>query len=453
MTEPRQFPTGFLWGVSTSAYQIEGSTVADDRGMGIWDEFTDIPGAIEDGSTAEVACDGYRRALDDVDLLREIGAGGYRFSLSWPRIQPDGTGPGLAAGLDHYDRLIDALLAAGIRPFPTLYHWDLPSALQRVGGWEVRDTAGRFADFAGIAAVRYADRVPDWITINEPWIIALCGHRLGLHAPGHADLAESVRVGHHLLLAHGQARAAIRAVHPTSRAGVAFNLLPCYPATASAEDAAAALGSDGYVNRWYLDPVAGRGYPVDMVEIYARAGVRMDMVAEGDMDAIASGFDFLGLNYYSRRIMSVSTAESDPFGWSVLPPPGGSPVSDLDTEIAPWCLRDLLLRLEREYGSPPVYITENGVAYHEAPSPDGAVHDRRRIEFLRGHLSAVAEAVAQGANVRGYFHWSLMDNWEWALGYAPRFGLVYVDYPTGRRTIKDSGRFYAQVIAAGELRA
>jgi beta-glucosidase len=452
MTTAEQFPDDFVFGVSTSAYQIEGSVDADGRGRCIWDDFAALPGKIEDGSTADVACDGYRRALADVALLRELGVGGYRFSLAWPRIQPDGTGPGLAAGLDHYDRLIDALLAAGITPFPTLYHWDLPSALQQQGGWGNRDTAARFADFAELVAGRYADRVPDWITINEPWIIALCGHRLGLHAPGHADLSESVRVGHHLLLAHGLAHAAIRGVDPSRRVGITLNLLPCYPATDSEQDAAATWGSDGYVNRWYLDPVAGRGYPADMVQHYGRAGVAMDVVAAGDMDIIGTGFDFLGVNYYTRRIMSGSAPEPDPYGWKVLAPPADAPITDIGSEIVPWALRDLLLRLEHEYGSPPVYITENGAAYREDAGPDGVVHDSRRIDFLRGHLGAVAEAIAAGANVRGYYHWSFLDNWEWALGYPPRFGLVRVDYPTGRRTVKDAGRYYASVIAERRVR-
>ncbi len=441
------FPDDFLFGVSTSAYQIEGSLDADGRGRCIWDDFATRPGAIEDGSTAATACDGYRRALDDVTLLRDLGVDAYRFSLAWPRIQPDGTGPGLPAGLDHYDRLIDALLAAGIRPLPTLYHWDLPSALQRTGGWANRDTARRFADFAAVAAARYADRVPEWITINEPWIIALCGHRLGLHAPGHADLAESVRVNHHLLLAHGLAHQAIRATHPARRVGITLNLIPNEPHTDSAEDAAATWGSDGYVNRWYLDPLAGRGYPVDMVEHYAGAGAPMDMVADGDMRAIATGFDFLGINYYTRRIMSGSGPDRDPFGWKVMPPPPGADVSDIGAENVPRSLTDLLLRVDRDYGSPPIYITENGAAYHEQPSADGIVHDEARIGYLRGHLAAVADAIEQGANVRGYFCWSFLDNWEWAMGYPPRFGLVHVDYATGRRTVKDSGRFYASVVA------
>jgi beta-glucosidase len=442
------FPDGFLFGVSTSAYQIEGSLDADGRGRCIWDDFAELPGAIEDGSTAAVACDGYRRALDDVALLSEIGVGAYRFSIGWPRIQPDGTGQALAAGLDHYDRLIDVLLAAGIRPLPTLYHWDLPSALQRSGGWDNRETAKRFADFAGLVAARYRDRVQEWITINEPWIIALCGHRLGLHAPGHIDLAESVRVNHHLLLAHALARQAIRDVDAVQRVGITLNLIPCYPATDSAEDAAATWGSDGYVNRWYLDPLSGRGYPVDMVEHYARAGAPMDMVVDGDMEVIAAGFDFLGLNYYTRRIMSGSAPDPDPFGWKVVAPPDGADISDIGAESVPWALRDLLVRLDREYGPAPVYITENGAAYHEQPAADGIVHDERRIDYLRGHLAAVAQAIALGADVRGYFCWSLMDNWEWAMGYPPRFGLVHVDYATGRRTIKDSGRYYASVIAA-----
>lgn len=446
-----RFPDDFLFGVSTSAYQIEGGLDADGRGRCIWDDFVQTPGVIEDGSTAAVACDGYRRALNDVDLLGELGVGAYRFSLAWPRIQPDGTGPGLTAGLDHYDRLIDALLAAGIRPLPTLYHWDLPSALQLSGGWDSRETAGRFADFAGVVAARYADRVPEWITINEPWIIALCGHRLGLHAPGHADLAESVRVNHHLLLAHGLARQAVRAVDSARRVGITLNLIPCYPETDSAQDAAATWGSDGYVNRWYLDPLAGKGYPVDMVEHYARAGAPMDMVADGDLDVIAGGYDFLGLNYYTRRIMSGTHPDPDPFGWKVVAPPVGADVSDIGAENVPWALRDLLLRIDRDCGSSPVYITENGAAYHEEPAADGIVHDDRRIGYLRGHLGAVAEAIERGANVRGYFCWSFLDNWEWAMGYPPRFGLVQVDYPTGRRTIKDSGRFYASVIARRRL--
>jgi beta-glucosidase len=447
----RPFPDRFVFGVATSAYQIEGSLDADGRGPCIWDEFAATPGAIADGSTAEIACDGYRRAIDDVALLGELGVGAYRFSIAWPRIQPDGTGPGLAAGLDHYDRLIDALLAAGIRPLPTLYHWDLPSALQRTGGWATRETAARFAEFSAVVAARYADRVPEWITINEPWIIALCGHRLGLHAPGHADLAESVRVNHHLLLAHGLARQAIRDIDPAARVGITLNLIPCYPATDSPADGAATVGSDGYVNRWYLDPLAGRGYPQDMIGHYARAGAPLDMVQDGDMACIAGGYDFLGINYYTHRVMTADRHDDDPFEWSVVPPPVDADVSDIGAQNVPWALTDLLMRVDRDYGSPEVYITENGVAFHEEPSADGIVHDDRRIDYLRGHLAAVADAVDRGANVRGYFVWSLLDNWEWAMGYPPRFGLVRVDFPSGRRTIKDSGRYYAGVISARSL--
>lgn len=447
-TETRRFPDDFLWGVSTSAYQIEGAVDVDGRGRCIWDDFAAVPGHIQDDSTAELACDGYRRAVDDVGLLTELGATGYRFSLAWPRIQPDGIGPGLAAGLDHYDRLIDALLAAGIRPLVTLYHWDLPSALQASGGWANRDTAARFADYADLAAARYGDRVDRWITINEPWIIALLGHRLGLHAPGHTDLAESVRVGHHLLLGHGLAHATITARGPAQRAGIAFNLLPSYPETNSAEDVAAAHGSDGYVNSWYLDPVAGRGYPADMVRHYETAGVPIDMVADGDMSTIGTGFDFLGLNYYTRRIITAHPAETGPFGWAVVDPRPDQPVTDIGAEIVPQSLAELLVRLDRDYGSPDIYITENGAAHHDEPGPDGTIHDDHRIDFLRGHLTAVHTALDRGVKVLGYFHWSLMDNWEWSLGYPPRFGLVHVDYPSGRRTIKDSGRYYASVIAA-----
>jgi beta-glucosidase len=445
-----RFPAGFLWGAATSAYQVEGATREDGRGESIWDRFAHTPGRVAAGETGDTACDHYHRWPSDVRLMAELGLTAYRFSIAWPRIQPDGTGPVNRAGLAHYDRLVDALLAHGITPMVTLYHWDLPQPLQDRGGWRNRDVVERFADYADACFAAYGDRVTLWVTQNEPWIVGVLGHRLGLHAPGERDLAGMVRAMHHLLLGHGRAVQALRARGRDGRAGVAFSLFPHYPASEATEDVEAAHGSDGYVNRWFLDPVLRGRYPTDMVRRYRTLIGPLDMVRPGDLDIIGAGADFIGVNYYTPRVVRAAPGRP-PFDWEVLPPPGDAPVTDLGWHIAPEALTDLLLRLRADYGDLPVLVTENGAVFDQGPDAGGRVRDPGRVRFLRDHLAAVHAAIGHGVDVRGYFHWSLLDNFEWAMGYAPRFGLVHVDYRTQTRTIKDSARYYARVIAANAL--
>jgi len=451
------FPSGFLFGAATSAHQIEGSLDADGRGRSVWETFAATPGVIEGGADGSRACDSYRRWREDVDLLADIGLNAYRFSVSWARIVPDGRGRIETRGLDHYERIVDALLERGITPLVTLNHWDMPEALMADGGWAGRSTVDAFTEFAVAVASRLGTRVGHWITQNEPWIVALLGYHLGLHAPGVRDLRASVAAGHHLLLGHGSAFDAIKSELPHASAGITLNLLPCYPVSDDPADLAATVGSDGYCNRWYLDALFGRGYPADMVEHVERAtGTDLGaIVRPGDLESIAGRNDFLGINYYSRRIMAAAETGPDrPYPWRVVGTGAEVTADDYTeqgTEIAPNALRDLLVRLTRDYPAVPLLITENGAVYGDSPTHDGRVHDERRIRFLLRHLQAIAEAIELGADVRGYMHWSLLDNFEWAQGYRSRFGLVHVDYPTGNRVIKDSGRVYGEIARTGRL--
>ncbi|MDT4911467.1 MAG: beta-glucosidase [Pseudonocardiales bacterium] len=437
-------PPDFRWGVATSAYQTEGAVAADGRLPSIWDDFSRTPHAIDGGDTGDEACDSYRRWPEDLELLRRLGVDSYRFSVAWPRVQPLGQGAVNAAGLDHYDRVVDDLLAAGIHPFVTLYHWDLPTALQRAGGWVSRDTALRFAEYAAIVAERLGDRVRDWSTINEPLCCAWIAHLEGTMAPGHRDLYEAVHASHHLLLAHGLATEAVRAAAPAPAAvGIVLNLSPCEPATDDPDDVRAAERADGHTNRWWLDPLHGRGYPVDMTDLY---GVEPPVLAD-DLDTIAAPLDFLGINYYFRM-----RAAADPtvatLGYRAVPVDGAATTA-MGWEIHPQGLRDLLVRVAKEYESPALYVTESGGAFDDVPDADGYVRDLERAEYLRMHIDAMRSAMADGAPVKGFYAWSLLDNFEWAYGYRPRFGLAYVDYATQRRTIKHSGEVYAEIIANG----
>jgi beta-glucosidase len=446
----RSFPAGFLWGVSTSAYQIEGSVTADGRGESIWDRFCRTPGAVDGGGTGEVACDHYRRWPEDLALLSQLGVNAYRFSVAWPRLFPTGAGPVERRGLGHYDRLIDGLLARGVTPVVTLYHWDLPQALQDRGGWRSREVAERFAEYAATCFAAYGDRVSWWVTQNEPWIAGVLGYQLGVHAPGERDLRGAVGAMHHLLLGHGLAVRALRASGTGGRAGVAFSLFPHRPATADPADQEASRASDGYVNRWFLDPVLLGGYPEDMRRRYEHLLGPLDTVRPGDLETIAAGSDFIGVNFYTDRVVRAAPGRR-PFEWEVAQPDDGTPCTDAGWRIVPHALTDLLLRLRADYGDVPVLVTENGGVFGDGPDPGGRVRDERRVRLLHDHLLAVHAAIEQGAPVRGYFHWSLLDNFEWALGYAPRFGLVHVDYATQARTVKDSGRYYARIAAANAL--
>jgi beta-glucosidase len=440
-----RFPPDFLWGTATSAYQVEGAVTEAGRGESIWDRFSGTPGCTVDGATGAIACDHYHRWEADLDLLADLGVGAYRFSIAWPRVQPDG-GPDVdERGLDFYRRLVDGLLERGIRPAPTLYHWDLPQTLQDRGGWAARDTVGRFTDYATAVFDALGDRVPLWMTHNEPWMASFIANLRGVHAPGLRDLQTALRVAHHLLLSHGEVVAAYRADGLAGDIGIVVNLQPTYPASDSEADHVAAYGSDGYTNRWFLDPLYRGSYPADTIERFERAGGRIDFVRDGDLETIAQPTDFLGVNYYSCRRIS---ATGDEFGWKVEePPPAGVPRTGMDVEIYPEGLTAILRRVHDDYGDPRIYITENGCPYEEQPAADGRVHDDRRIRFLRDHFAAAHRAIRAGVDLAGYFVWSFLDNFEWAAGYGPRFGLTHVDYVSLERTPKDSFHFYADVIA------
>ncbi|MFF2535930.1 GH1 family beta-glucosidase [Streptomyces cyaneofuscatus] len=440
MTDLNAFPADFTWGVATAAYQIEGAVTEDGRSPSIWDTFSHTPGKVDNGDTGDIACDHYHRVPEDIGLIKQVGADAYRFSIAWPRVVPGGDGPVNKAGLDFYDRLVDGLLEAGVTPFATLYHWDLPQVLQDRGGWTVRETSEHFAAYASHVVERIGDRVKDWATLNEPLCSAWIGHLEGRMAPGLTDLTSAVRASYHLHLGHGLAVQAIRAASSDARVGIVNNLSPIVPASTSEADLAAARRADGHINRWWLDPVLGRGYPQDMVEAY---GVELP-VRPGDLETIAAPLDWLGLNYYFRQIVT-----ADPSG----PAPGFTqvPVADarhtyMDWEVYADGLEQLLLRLTEEYGVERIYVTENGSAYQDTVAADGSVHDPERVTYLEEHLAACARAVAKGAPLAGYFAWSLLDNFEWAYGYDKRFGLVHVDYATQRRTVKSSGRRYAELI-------
>ncbi len=433
----------FVWGAATSAYQIEGAVAEDGRQPSIWDTFCQVPGAIDNGDTGDIACDHYHRWPEDIGLLRELNVEAYRFSIAWPRVLPDAGHRVNQAGLDFYDRLVDGLLAAGIRPYATLYHWDLPQALQDLGGWPSRDTAFRFAEFAAVVAARLGDRVADWFTVNEPLCSAWIGHLEGSMAPGVRDITQAVPAAHHLLLGHGLAASALRNIASGPvRVGPVLNLSPCEPASQDEQDVAAARRADGHTNRWWLDPLHGRGYPADMIEVY---GVQPP-VRPGDLETIAQPMDHFGLNYYFRQVVT-----DDPDG--PLPRARTVSVPDWTLTAMGWevyadGLEQLLTRVHEEYHVPRIYVTENGSAWPDEIEPDGQVQDKERIEYLEQHLEACVRAARGGAPLAGYFAWSLLDNFEWAYGYAKRFGLVHVDYPTQRRIIKASGYRYSDIIRA-----
>jgi beta-glucosidase len=422
-----RFPPGFLFGAATAAYQIEGAWDADGKGPSIWDVVAPTD-----------ACEHYRRWREDVALMSDLGLGAYRFSISWSRVLPEGTGRVNEAGLAFYARLVDALLERGIRPFATLYHWDLPQALQERGGWSAPDAPAWFAEYASVVAARLGDRVHDWVTINEPEVVAFAGHALGVHPPGLRDYGVALRVAHHLLLAHRAGADAVRAAAPSPSVGIALNLSPAEPASARPEDAAAAQRYDAYLNRWFLDPLFGRGYPTELAERYGP-------LVPGDLGAYDGGLDFFGLNYYTRTVVRDEPGEG-PLALERVPASGET--TEMGWEVHPRGLYELLMRVHGEYSPPAIYVTESGAAYADAPPLDGEVPDRARTRYLEAHLDTAADALDDGVPLRGYFVWSLLDNVEWQYGTTKRFGLVYVDYATQRRIVKTSGRWYRDVIAA-----
>jgi beta-glucosidase len=436
------FPPGFRFGAATAAYQIEGAVHEDGRADSIWDVFCRVPGAILNGDTGDVACDHYHRVRQDLDLMAALGLETYRFSIAWPRVQPDGAGALNPAGVRFYRELVEGLLARDIEPVATLYHWDLPQALQEAGGWEARETTERFAAYADLMAAELGDVVAAWITHNEPWVASMVGHVQGRHAPGvRDDWAGALTVAHHLLLSHGLAVDALRARVATP-VGITLNLSAVAPA--GPEDRVAARVMDGYLNRWFLDPVLRGSYPQDLAALLEERVGPLDAVRDGDLEITSRPIDFLGVNNYFP-VRAVADPGAHPLGAAAAPP--RPPLTEMGWEVDPDGLYDLIVRLRDEYGRVPIWITENGAAYDDGPPIDGKLEDPERQAYLEGHIDAVARAIADGADVRRYLAWSLLDNFEWSYGYERRFGIVHVDYATQRRTVKRSGAWYRELIA------
>jgi beta-glucosidase len=435
------------FGAATAAFQVEGATREDGRGESIWDRFCRTPGAVANGDTGDVACDHYRRWRADLDLMAALGLESYRFSIAWPRVQADGRGAVNERGLRFYRRLAEGLRERGIEPIATLYHWDLPQALQDEGGWGARDTALRFAEYAAAVGDALGDVVSQWITHNEPWVVAFLGHAHGTKAPGVRDWPTALRASHHLLLSHGLAVQALRAsaapagVEPA--VGIALNLAPVHAAGPGSDHAEAAARMDGHLNRWFLDPLRRGRYPDDMLALYERLYGTLPEARNGDLATIGAPIDFLGVNYYSPQRVFAAPQDA-PLGLHHAP--AAPPITAMGWEVDPGGLHDLLIRLRRDYGPLPVYITENGASFDDPPATDGLVEDPQRTSYLRGHLEALARAVADGVDVRRYCVWSLLDNFEWEHGYDKRFGIVHVDYRTQQRVPKRSGLWYRDFI-------
>lgn len=434
-----KFPDGFLWGTATAAYQIEGGHDADGKAPSIWDTFSHVPGKIFENQNGDVACDHYQRYRDDVAIMADLGLGAYRFSVSWSRVIPGGTGAPNQKGLDFYSKLVDTLLERKIRPFITLYHWDLPQAMEEHGGWGERSTAAAFGEYAALMGRTLGDRVKDWITLNEPLASTTAGYIFGIHAPGKQDPKLAFQVSHHLNLAHGHAVRALRATVPNSHVGITEVSMPVYPASDSEADRQAARRYDGVVNRWYWDPPLRGSYPADVLQ---RMGPMAPRMEEGDLQLVSPPIDFLGHNSYTRAVVKDDPASLIMGATQV--PQEDTPKTDMGWEVYPNHLYDALMRITRDYNAPDIYITENGSAYTDTVVR-GAVDDPQRVDYLRAHLTAAQRAIQDGAKLRGYFCWSLLDNFEWSYGYSKRFGIVYVDYATQQRIVKASGRFFSEV--------
>jgi len=452
--QPARFPPDFIWGTATSAYQIEGAADEDGRGESIWDRFAAKPGAVSDGSNGKVACDHHHRYREDIALMKGLGVNAYRFSIAWPRILPTGRGTPLTAGLDHYSRLVDSLLEAGLRPFVTLNHWDLPQALEDAGGWPVRDTVSAFVAYADAVSRRLGDRVKDWTTHNEPWCMAHLGYQTGEHAPGRKEPSASLAAVHHLLLAHGRAVPVIRANAPGARVNIVLNVVPAWPASSSAIDAEATRRFDGFFNRWYLDPLFRGRYPDDAIADRVADGHLptgpLPFVVAGDFADIQAPIDGLGLNYYSRAIIRGAEEGNAP---RMVPVPTAAQQTDMGWELFPEGLTVLLERVHRDYAPKSLWVSENGAAYGTGVDAAGRVRDVERCDYVQSHIAACQEAIRRGVPLQGYFLWSLLDNFEWQFGYSKRFGIVHVDYQTQRRTLKDSAHLYSEIIARNQARS
>ncbi len=439
MTQQNMFPSQFLWGAATAAYQVEGSPLADGAGLSIWHRFSHTPGMVANGETGDVACDHYRRYKDDVGLMRELGLNAYRLSISWSRILPDGTGRVNEKGLDFYRRLLDELRANNIQPMVTLYHWDLPAAIDDRGGWVNRDVANWFTEYAQVCFKALDDRKPMWATLNEPWVVTDGGYLHGPLAPGHRSVWETPLAAHNLLRSHGAAVAAYRAIGK-NQIGIVVNIEPKYPATDSSEDREATKRADAYMNRQYLDPVFLGSYPKELAEMYGEAWPDFP---SADFDLIKQPIDYVGLNYYKRGVVRNDPKKVIERASNINPI---GTYTTTDWEVFPSGLTDALVWMHERYGKPPIYITENGAAFYDPPRSKDLTDDTLRVSYLREHLRAAHEALKRGVDLRGYFAWSLLDNFEWALGYSKRFGIIHVDFETQKRTIKASGRHYAEII-------
>ena len=437
--KPYKFPHDFLWGAATASYQIEGAWNEDGKGESIWDRFSHTPGKVTNGDTGDMACDHYHRYAEDIALMRRLGLKAYRFSTSWTRVLPRGSGRLEPRGLDFYDRLVDALCAANIEPFLTLYHWDLPQALQDEGGWTNRNTCHAFADYAALMVKRLGDRVKYWTTFNEPAVAAFDGNLSGQHAPGNQDSQTAYQVAHHLMVAHGLAAQAIRAINPSLKVGIVLNEWMSDPASDSPADLAATESAWQHSETLFLDAIFKGHYPP---AVYDLVGGNMPKIQPGDMALIAQQLDYLGINYYSRNLVSADG--------NISPVPG-SEYTEMGWEVCAPALRRLLNKLNNEYRLPPIYITENGASFADIVSPDGKVHDPRRLDYLKNHFLQTRLAMQDGVDVRGYFVWSLLDNFEWGHGFTKRFGIVRVDYETQKRIVKDSGEWYAEVIRTNQI--
>lgn len=443
MSDGLKFPPDFIFGVATAAYQIEGAAFEDGRIPSHWDTFSHTPGNTFQGETGDIACDHYHRYAEDVRLIRDLGVSHYRFSFAWPRVLTEDRRPN-QKGLDFYRRLLDALDAHHIVPAATIYHWDLPQWLADRGGWANRDTVGYFADYAELLFQQFGDRVKTWITHNEPWCASFLSYGLGQHAPGHRDWREAILAAHHLLLSHGEVVQGFRGLAIPGEIGITLNLNVTDPQTESEADRAAARRGDGFQNRWFLDPIFAGFYPTDMMDLFAPYVQNYGFIRAGDLERINQPIDFLGVNYYTRAVVYDDPAAALLGTGTVSFPPERT--TAMGWEIHPDSLYRLLMRLNREYTTIPLYITENGAAFDDQVEADGTVHDTDRVRFLQAHFQAAQHAIADGSTLRGYYVWSLMDNFEWALGYSKRFGLIYVDYPSQRRIYKDSALWYRDLI-------
>jgi beta-glucosidase len=446
---PFQFPEEFIWGAATAAYQIEGAWSEDGKGESIWDRFSHTPGKVKGAATGDVACDSYHRYKEDIALLKAMNLKSYRFSVSWPRVQPDGSGASNSKGLDYYKRLADALVEADIRPLCTLYHWDLPQRLEEAGGWPNRDLAARFTEYSELVVRALGDRISHWCIFNEPWVFAFLGYAWGIHAPSRKNFTECLRATHVVNIAQGQAFRAIKAVNSKLQVGTAYSMANCEPATPSEADRQAADRAHALGNTWFLHPALHGEYPKAFP---GENPLKLMGVKPGDMELCRAPLDFMGINYYRRQLISASSPGEGESSTGVQNADGHEgPLTDFAWEVWPEGFHDLVYRISQEYKTTPIEITENGCSYLDSPDEHGRVPDERRIQFLRGYLHALGGAMLHGANVRAYHHWSLLDNFEWAEGYAQRFGLTYVDFRTQNRTIKDSGHWYAKLASTGSL--